>query len=49
MEKGKDKIKKDPKQSRKPYLTPQLIVHGTLEGITKKIPGHTDGAGTKSH
>jgi hypothetical protein len=37
-------------QPKKPYKTPQLIVHGTLEVITMaKLVGQTDGAGFKSH
>jgi hypothetical protein len=45
MKKEKDTIKKDPKEPKKSYATPKLIVHGTLEEITKKIGGVTDGAG----
>ena len=49
MGKEKDRIKEDPKEPKQSYITPKLIVHGTLEEITKKIGGVTDGAGTKSH
>jgi len=51
MGKEKDTIKRDAKEPRRPYSTPKLIVHGTLEEITKspKVGGSTDGPGTKSH
>ncbi len=49
MKKKRDTIKEDPKEPKQPYITPKLIVHGTLEEITKKIGGVTDGQGTKSH
>jgi len=51
MGKEKDTIKRDPKEPRRPYSTPKLIVHGTLEEITKspKGSGLTDGGTSKSH
>ncbi len=52
MNKGKERGKREDikRPRKKPYKTPQLIVHGTLEAITKaKIQGNSDGAGVKSH
>ena len=51
MGKEKDTIKKDLKEPKQSYTTPKLIVHGTLEEITKspKVGGASDGQGTKSH
>ena len=52
MNKGKERGKREDIkcQPKKPYKTPQLIVHGTLDVITKaKGQGGSDGAGTKSH
>lgn len=39
------------KTVKKPYKTPQLTIHGSLEEITgfPKVGGSTDGPGTKSH
>lgn len=36
------------KRTKKPYSKPQLTVHGTVEKLTAKVSGHTDGAGRKS-
>ena len=33
-------------QSKKPYLKPQLTLHGTVKEITKKVIGVADGGGT---
>ena len=53
MNKEKERGKKEDIQCqpKKPYKTPQLTVHGTLEVITKspKGGGSSDGAGSKSH
>ncbi len=48
MEKEKNTIKKDAKEPKQSYTTPKLMIHGTLEEITKaKTVGTTDGG--KSH
>ena len=52
MEKKKKTFKEEAlkKALKKPYKTPQLIIHGSLDEITAvKGQGGTDGAGTKSH
>jgi hypothetical protein len=43
--------KKDGRQEqpKKPYMTPKLIIHGSLKEITGKIPGGSDGSGRKAH
>lgn len=33
---------------RKQYSAPKLIVYGTVQEITLKVTGRTDGNGTKS-
>ncbi len=37
------------KTVKKPYKTPHLIIHGSLDNITLKFPGGSDGHGSKSH
>ncbi len=51
MEKRKRRFKGKASKStmKKPYMAPQLIIHGSLQDITTKVGGRSDGPGTKSH
>jgi hypothetical protein len=51
MEKKKKIFKGEALKStmKRPYEPPQLIIHGSLQDITGKLGGNTDGSGLKSH